>query len=507
MIGRTGRYGPLIACHPELFDASRRVLEVGAGAGGIAHYLQRAVTGVDRAFPDAVSPHLSPVRASILRLPFRDGAFDDVVCTDLLPELAPNDFPAAIAELVRVAGKGVMIAIPAGTFAASADAAYAHQLARAGAAVPERLRAPPMRAIPQLGDLFAALLATGYAFTVRRSEGVLQHYAEIFVDSAAFLGRFLRAHNLKFPGEAPLLAAEGDLPYSYLLTIDKIATPASGRGSIRTLALAAPPLQARPKPPRVALFAVGHRVDRLPAFPGVRRILAGGNIATPSDPDVLRDDVGPNIADRNHAYSEMTAIYWVWRNMRHLDAVGFCHYRRYFDFRPHAARPQRETYLHTADDVQACQARFADHSVIGRHLAEGAIVVAQPMLLDACNPEQYMLGHLPEHYLAMVNHVLAHHPDYDGQLLAQARDRSLFGSNMFVMPWAEFDRLCRFWFDCLFGIEKSLGTLRPGYHGRALAFLSERIFDLHVRRLRDSGQQIVDYPIFCLRDSAFPASA
>jgi SAM-dependent methyltransferase len=507
VIGRTGRYGPLIARHPELFDARRRVLEVGSGAESIARYLGRPVVGVDRAFPDPLNPHLSAVRASIPRLPFRDGAFDDVVCSDSLLHLAPDEYPRAIAELVRVASKGVIIAIPAGSFAASVDAAYAQRLARAGARVPDRLRAPLERRIPQLGDLFVALLAAGYAFTVHRSEGVLQHYAGLLVDRAAFLGRFLRAHDLKFPGEAPLRPAEGDLPYSYLFAIDKTAAPAPGRGDIRTLALPTPPSRAELRPPRFAMFAVGHRVDRLPAFPGMRRILAGVDSPATSDTEVLRDDIGPNIADRNHAYSEMTAIYWVWRNVRDLDAVGFCHYRRYFDFRPHAARPQRETYLRAPAEVQACQAHFADRSIIEQHLAEGAIIVARPMQLDACNPEQYMLGHVPEHYLAMVNHVLAHHPDYGGQLLAQARDRSLCGSNMFVMPWPEFDRLCRFWFDCLFGIEKVLETKRTGYQGRALAFLSERIFDLHVRRLRDSGQKFVEYPIICLHDSAFSAGA
>jgi hypothetical protein len=292
VIGMTGRYDALIARHPELFDARQRVLEVGAGAESIARYLERSVVGVDRAFPDPVGTHLSAVRASILHLPFRDGGFDHVVCGDSLLQLAPDEYSRAIAELVRVASKGIIIAIPAGTFAASTDAAYAHQMARAGAAVPDWLRASLERGIPQLGDLFAALLATGYAFTVHRSEGLLQHYAGLFVDSAAFLGAFLRAHDLKFPGEAPLRAAEGDLPYSYLFAIDKTATPASGRGNIHTLALASPSFRGQLKPPRIAMFAVGHRVARLPVFPGVRRILAGTDTLVISDPDVLRDNVG-----------------------------------------------------------------------------------------------------------------------------------------------------------------------------------------------------------------------
>ena len=44
---------------------------------------------------------------------------------------------------------------------------------------------------------------------------------------------------------------------------------------------------------RLGLFAVGHRTDRMPAIPGIRRILAGSaGQSGASDADVLRDDAG-----------------------------------------------------------------------------------------------------------------------------------------------------------------------------------------------------------------------
>ena len=75
------------------------------------------------------------------------------------------------------------------------------------------------------------------------------------------------------------------------------------------------------------------------------------------------------------------------------------------------------------------------------------------------------------------------------------------------MPWRDFDELCAFWFDCLFAVESALTVTQKGYQARAPAFLSERIFDLHLRRLQDSGRPLIDYPIFCLTDSAFAAVA
>lgn len=42
-----------------------------------------------------------------------------------------------------------------------------------------------------------------------------------------------------------------------------------------------------------------------------------------------QDDEGDNISERNSRYSELTALWWGWRNL-HCDALGLVHYRRYF---------------------------------------------------------------------------------------------------------------------------------------------------------------------------------
>lgn len=50
----------------------------------------------------------------------------------------------------------------------------------------------------------------------------------------------------------------------------------------------------------------------------------------------LNDRTGDSIAQKNSFYSELTAQYWAWKNiLPKTDAneiIGFCHYRRFFNF-------------------------------------------------------------------------------------------------------------------------------------------------------------------------------
>ena len=500
MINWKLRYAALFELEPPLADPSRRILEVGSGSEGIARYLKRGVVGVDRAFDGPVSRWLHAVRGSALSLPFADRAFDDVICVDTLEHLDRGDRPRAIVELLRVAGSRVIISGPIGGFAEWGDASYAEHIARRRRALPGWLQQHMVHGIPSLGDMLEALVGCGHPFTVRVNEGVIQHYSALFADNYRFMARFHGIHEQKFALEPPLVRADGDVPYSYLIAIDVAAVPKPREAP----EVAAPQAVAPLRPRRAQIFAVGHRLDRMPAIPGVQRILAGagGSSRPAAGSDIVCDDGGDSIAHRNADFSEMTAIYWVWKNIRGLDGVGFCHYRRYFDFRADAPASRRDTRLATPQDVASHRAHFVDPALIARTLETGAILVTRTTDERMANAEQYMVTHVPGHYLAMMNHLLANYPHLARPLIAHVRDDGFYGNNMLVMRWADFDRLCRFWFECLFALDRQIGVRPGGYQRRVLAFLSERLLDIHVRWLRDSGRQVIEYPLFFLEEPA-----
>jgi SAM-dependent methyltransferase len=104
--------------HAELdFDASGAlrdsVLDVGCGPHGLATVAPAArFAGVDLLYPAPVAPGMFAFRNEPGPLPFEDGAFDTVLCLDVLEHLPAVMRERFVAELARVSARRVLIACP-----------------------------------------------------------------------------------------------------------------------------------------------------------------------------------------------------------------------------------------------------------------------------------------------------------------------------------------------------------------------------------------------------------
>jgi ubiquinone/menaquinone biosynthesis C-methylase UbiE len=94
-------------------DKGATLLDVGCGNGFFSYYLDRyyKVTALD--FSQQMlkgNPLDSRVSASALELPFKDGSFDIVFCSNLLHHLTPPS--KAVSEMARVAKSVVVLSEP-----------------------------------------------------------------------------------------------------------------------------------------------------------------------------------------------------------------------------------------------------------------------------------------------------------------------------------------------------------------------------------------------------------
>ncbi len=155
-----------------------RVLDLGCGRGRHLHALALedgvSAVGVDLAFDDvaatrdafALIPHAAGwgvAQADALRLPFPDGAFDAVVCSEVLEHLP--DFVSALTEIARVTK-------PGGRFAMSVPRAWPEWICWR---LSEGYRTTPGGHVRifDAGRLRTAIESAGFAYRARGSAHAL----------------------------------------------------------------------------------------------------------------------------------------------------------------------------------------------------------------------------------------------------------------------------------------------------------------------------------------------
>ena len=180
-----------------------------------------------------------------------------------------------------------------------------------------------------------------------------------------------------------------------------------------------------------------------------------------------RDDTGDNISRKNRNYCELTGLYWAWKNLT-ADAVGLCHYRRFF-----------------------CRSRLQEKrkSIITAAEAEG-LLERCPLILPRkrhyfieTNYSQYIHAHHPED-LAMTREIIRQdHPDYLAAYDKVMADTKGHRFNMLIMRRPLLDAYCDWLFGILFTLEERLDISGySDYDKRVFGFVAERLLDVWVEK-------------------------
>lgn len=76
------------------------------------------------------------------------------------------------------------------------------------------------------------------------------------------------------------------------------------------------------------VYIITHKDFKAPALDDYKVLVVGANKNNFNN-NYLKDNIGDNISNKNNSYSELTGLYWIWKN-DNSDHVGLVHYRRYF---------------------------------------------------------------------------------------------------------------------------------------------------------------------------------
>lgn len=199
------------------------------------------------------------------------------------------------------------------------------------------------------------------------------------------------------------------------------------------------------------IFTMTHKRFKVPPDPMYVPLQVGR--ALKEDLGYLGDNTGDHISDLNPYYSELTGLYWVWKNVQNLEYVGTCHYRRYL------VNSQEKVFTETE---------------YRELLKNYDIITTKRVELN----NSYYYGFSQVHHqkdLDLAAYVIQKLYPKDYPLFEKLvhENESYFG-NIFVTSKKLYDQYCAWLFPIFFEMQKEMDVSSyDDYHKRVFGFISE----------------------------------
>ena len=212
---------------------------------------------------------------------------------------------------------------------------------------------------------------------------------------------------------------------------------------------------------KLQIVVAAHRPYRMPEDGAYLPVQAGRALREPLG--WQGDDSGDNISAKNAEYCELTCLYWAWKNLD-ADAVGLCHYRRYFALRRFGPK----------------WSRVLTGEKAAKLLQKAPVIVPRPRrYYIETNYSQYAHAHNGAD-LDRVRDILSQ----QGQRWTAAFDAVMARTwghrwNMLIMDRPTLDKYCSWLFGVLGELEQRIDLSGYDAYGRRVfGFIGERLLDV-----------------------------
>ncbi|NPD32564.1 DUF4422 domain-containing protein [Eggerthellaceae bacterium zg-997] len=256
------------------------------------------------------------------------------------------------------------------------------------------------------------------------------------------------------------------------------------------------------------IFVSAHKEVELFDSDILQPIQVGAARASRRFSHMIQDDQGENISELNPLYCELTAQYWAWKN---VDApyVGFCHYRRYFNFADERF-PESDWGEVMEERIDArTQKRYGldDESI--RKAVEGYDVITTEVKDLRSLPgmaftplAQYSAApYLHDDDLIRALAILEDlHPEYRQDVSEFANGNHSCFCNMYIMRKELFDDYCAWLFPILERFVQTTDMSRYSREAlRTPGHLSERLFNIYLHHHQRNGAGWKTKQVQCVR--------
>lgn len=174
----------------------------------------------------------------------------------------------------------------------------------------------------------------------------------------------------------------------------------------------------------------------------------------------LSDANGDNISEDNPYYSELTGVYWVWKNVIDQDYVGICHYRRY---------------------LQNAAGKIFDKSQILQILNHYDVMTTKKVILDHSYLDGFSGKHNRNDLIVTGDVIKEKYPEYYQDYDRYVNQNTTYFGNMMICKKDLYDRYCEWLFGILFEVQKRIDISNYNdYQKRVFGFISELLLMVYL---------------------------
>ena len=246
---------------------------------------------------------------------------------------------------------------------------------------------------------------------------------------------------------------------------------------------------------KIRIYSFYYKETRIPVSNEMYIPVMAGNYSKHLSGNFVGDDTGESISEKNDYYSELTGLYWVWKNTEQK-ITGSCHYRRYFTAKKYPLKYRIEklflsgTWFHKkrkgiiyTRKIDRFRDNILNETEITEIMQTYNVILPQKREFKYSIKEHYRRYHDLDDLKIIEDLIRSKFPEYLVAFNKTLNSNWLYTNNMFIMYHKEFNRLMNWLFTILFEFENRINIQNyTGYQKRVFGFLSERLITVWINR-------------------------